>query len=558
MKKILRSDITYINQVPPKFPEGSYVSYDLEAWTTKEDAKRLHRPVGEFACFSVTADGHNVYVITELENLQETANNMEDCIWIAQNAAYDIRQISRWITIPRVQEHFCTMAFDRVLWGGFFNNFSQKDLARRYLELYLSKEARSAFQVDSYAQIPFLDGDMLFYNAVDTAVTWKILQEQLKRAKADHLKVWREIDGPAMLAFLEFKGVLLDKDKWIEIAKKNDDKLEELKNSFPFNPNAPAQVKEYCNKTLKLKVSSTGEKIISKHAKKHQIIADLLLYRKLEKRRSTYGMNWIDMIEEDGRIYSSWDVNRAESGRVASSSPNLQNVPVRDTPEYRECIIAAPGNVIVGGDYGQQEIRTGAYNTQDKALIKILEDGGDIYSAVGKKIGISDRSEAKDTVLGMDYGISAWGLSRLLDISKDEAQEIINEYFREFPEKYRWGLKQENRKTYVTTAYGRRCWLNPYDYKCQRNAINLPNQGTAADMTKLAINIFYKEWKKTFPVFPLILQVHDELVAEVKEEYAEFCQGVMESSMLMAGEQTIPGIPIKVEVKTGKKWSDVH
>ena len=124
MMKISRSDITYINQVPPKFPEGSYVAYDLEAWTTKEDAKRLHRPVGEFACFSVTDDGHNVYVITELENLQETVNNMEDCIWIAQNAAYDIRQISRWITIPRVQEHFCTMAFDRVLWGGFFNNFS--------------------------------------------------------------------------------------------------------------------------------------------------------------------------------------------------------------------------------------------------------------------------------------------------------------------------------------------------------------------------------------------------------------------------------------------------
>jgi DNA polymerase-1 len=534
------------------------VAYDLEAWTTKEDAKRLHRPVGEFGCFSVTADGYNVYVITERDNLQETVNNMRDCIWVAQNATYDLRQISRWITIPPVQEHFCTMAFDRVLWGGFFNNFSIKDLARRYLELYISKETRSAFQVDSYAQIPFLDGDLLYYNAVDTAITWKILQEQLKRAKNDHLKLWREVDGPAMLAFLEFKGVFLDKDKWIEIEENNKAKLDELTDSFPFNPNAPAQVKEYCNETLKLGLSSTGAKILAKHAKKHQIIADLLLYRKLDKRRSTYGMNWIDMIEEDGRIYSSWDVNRAESGRTASSSPNLQNILVKDTPEYRECIIAAPGNVIVGGDYAQQEIRTGAYNTQDKTLIQILKDDKDIYSEVGKKIDVNSRSQCKDIVLGMDYGISAWGLSRQLDISKDEAQKIIDDYFREFPEKHQWCLKQKRKKFFVTTAYGRRIWLNPYSHKCKRNAINGPNQGSGADMIKLAMVIFHKEWKKTFADFPLIIENHDELVAEVKEEFAEFCQGIMESSMLIAGEQTIPGIPIKVEVKTGKKWSEVH
>ena len=558
MKKVSRSDIVYLNQIPPKFPSGSYVAYDMEAWTTKEDAKRLHRAVGEFASFAVTADGYNVYVITELENLQKTVDNSQDCIWVAQNASYDLRQLRRWVNIPPVQEFFCTMMFDRVLWGGFFNNFSQKDLARRYLELYLSKEARSAFQVDSYAQIPFLDGDMLFYNAVDAAITWKVLQEQLKRANEDHLKIWRDIDGPAMMAFLDFKGVYIDKHRWIEIAEENEKKLEELKDAFPFNPNAPAQVLEYCNKTLKLKIASTGVKILSKHAKKHQIIADLLLYRKLDKRRSTYGMNWIDVIEEDGRIYTSWDANRAESGRVASSSPNLQNLPIRDTPEYRECVIAEDGNVIVGGDYGQQEIRTGAYNTQDKTLIKILNDGGDIYSNIGKKINIESRSRAKDIVLGMDYGISAWGLARMLEVSKKEAQEIINDYFREFHEKYQWCLKQENRKTFVTTAYGRRCWLNPYDYKCKRNAINLPNQGSAADMTKLAINIFYKEWQKTFVDCPLILQVHDELVAEVKEEYGDFCKGVMESSMIIAGERIIPGIPIKVEVKIGKKWSDVH
>ena len=557
MKKISRSDIVYLNQVPPRFPPGSYVAFDMETWTTKEDAQRLHRPTGQFASLAVTADGYNVYVVTEQENLQATVTNMIDCVWVAQNLSYDLRQIRRWVNIPPVQEFFCTMMFDRILWGGFFNNFSIKDLARRYLELYLSKEARSAFQVDSYHQIPFLDGDMLYYNAVDAAVTWKILQEQLKRANDDHLKIWREIDGPAMLAFLDFKGVYIDKHRWVEIAEENEKKLEDLKEKFPFNPNAPGQVLEYCNKTLKLKIASTGVKVLAKHAKKHQIIADLLYYRKIEKRRSTYGLNWIELIEEDGRIYTSWDANRAESGRVASSNPNLQNIPIRDTPEYRECIVAEDGNVIVGGDYGQQEIRTMAYISKDESLINLLEEGGDIYSNIAKEIGKS-RKETKDIVLGLNYGMSIYGLAKMLEVKKDEAEEIINGFFRKFHGVYEWSLKQENRKTFVTTAYGRRCWLNPYDYKCKRNAINNPNQGSAADMTKLAINIFYKEWQKTFTDCPLILQVHDELVAEVKEEYGDFCEGIMESSMLMAGEGIIPGIPIKVEVKIGKKWSDVH
>ena len=113
MKKISNSDIIYTNQVPPRFPAGSYVAYDLEAWTTKEDAKRLHRPVGEFACFAVTADGYNVYVISEQENLQETVNNMRDCVWIAQNASYDLRQIHLLV---------CAASLHLLLWSKLLNH----------------------------------------------------------------------------------------------------------------------------------------------------------------------------------------------------------------------------------------------------------------------------------------------------------------------------------------------------------------------------------------------------------------------------------------------------
>ena len=557
MRKIGRSEITYYNQVPPKFPAGSEVSYDLEVWTTKEDAKRLHRPGGRFASFAVTDDGINSYVITDERNLQQAVDNMKDCVWIAQNASYDLTQISQWVQLPSVKSHHCTMLFDRVLWGGFFNKYSLKDLARRYLELYISKEARSAFAVESYDQIPFMDGDMIFYNAADAVITWKIYKEQMSRAKEDHLRIWDEIDGPAMCAFLDFKGVYIDQEQWIKMVTDAEEEIATLAESFPFNPNAPGQVLTYCKDILKLKISNTNEKVLSKHTKKHKILEDLLRHRKLEKRRSTYGMNWIEMIEDDGRIYSSWDANRAESGRTASSSPNLQNIPVRDTPEFRECVIAKEGNVLVGGDYAQQEIRTMAYLSQDKNLIKLLEDGGDIYINIAEEIG-KTRKETKDIVLGISYGMSPYGLAKALEVPKKEAEEIIYNFFQKFYGVYRWSMKQEKRKNYVVTAYKRRCWLNIYNSHYQRNAINSPNQGSAADMTKLAINIMHKEWCKTFPVFPMILQVHDELVAEVKEEYAQFCQGIMESSMIMAGERIIPGIPIKVEVKIGKKWSEVH
>ena len=236
---------------------------------------------------------------------------------------------------------------------------------------------------------------------------------------------------------------------------------------------------------------------------------------------------------------------------------NCQNIPVRESPEYRDCIIAAPGNVIIGGDYAQQEIRTLAYLSKDENLLKLLNEDGDIYEDIAKEIG-KTRRETKDIVLGILYGMSPYGLAKMLGVDKKEAEAIIYDFFQKFYGVYQWSLKQENRKTFVTTAYGRRCWLNPYNAQHKRNAINNPNQGSAADMTKMAIAIFHKEWRKTFTVFPLILQIHDELVAEVKEEFAEFCQGIMESSMLMAGEKIIPGIPVKVEVKIGKKWSDVH
>jgi len=232
--------------------------------------------------------------------------------------------------------------------------------------------------------------------------------------------------------------VFIDKDKWIEIFEENGKKLEELVGTFPFNPNAPAQVKEYCNNTLKLKIDSTGARVITKHAKKHQILADLLSYRKLEKRRSTYGMNWIEMIEEDGRIYSSWDVNRAESGRVSSSNPNLQNIPVKGEwgRRIRETFIAEGNNILLSADYSQIELRILAHLSNDEGLINAFKNDLDIHARTASEIfGIpidqvtqDVRRIAKTVNFGIIYGISPFGLSATLKIPRDEAKRYIEEY----------------------------------------------------------------------------------------------------------------------------------
>lgn len=552
-------DLVILEAVPPKANPNDWAAIDLEIYGGIKG--KLHRPIGEFASLAVTYDGRTAFVITDLDKLEATMDALEDATIVAQNAAFDVQQLRRWVDFPARDKFWDTMLVERILYNGLYDEFNLPALVRRHLGFYMEKGT-----VEEFQEAKEMSREMIRYNAIDTIGTWLVAQKQRELCKASHLRVWNDVDLPALWAFLDFKGPKLDAERWMQIAKENEMRAAELKGGFPFNPNAPAQVKSYFNQTLKLKIPDTNAETLERHAKKHSMVKDLLDYRHFDKRRSTYGENWItSYVESDGRVYPSYDVSRAETGRVAANNPNIQNIPVRDSPVYRECFVASEGHTLVGGDYAQQEIRVGAYLSQDEALIELLRSGRDIYSDIaslihGREITKKDpeRQAAKSVVLGAIYGLSVYGLSMDLGISDEEAGDLMNTFFGRFPDLYRWMGKQQKSEKYVKTAYGRRCWLNPYNSQSLRNALNSPCQGGAADMVKIATGLFHKRWNTLIEPFPVILQVHDEIDTEVWETNIDYTKDLLHRCMIEAGEMVIPGVPVVVDIKIGKNWSQIH
>ena len=547
--------------LPPPFPDDSWLSIDVEIFGLKKG--RFHKPEGVFASLALTNDGQKAYVLTDVKDLKDYFQHLlhdSDCGAVLQNASFDIFHLRRWMDFPVRKRFWDTMLCDRILWGGYYEDYSLKGLTRRYLKAHMEKDVRSDFE-----KATELTDEMIYYNAVDAVATWRIAQEQMKLYKKSHKKVWEEIDAPAMWAFLEFRGPMIDVEKWEGIAEKNEAIADGIAQEFGFNPRSPKQVKEYLS-SIGIKVESTGAEVLERH-KSNEVVAKILEYRGVQKLASTYGKSWITKhIEEDGRVKTSYDVNRAESGRTSSSEPNLQNIPIRKSPAFRECFIAAPGNVLICGDYSQQEVRGMAYLSQDENLIEIFKSGRDVYSEVASYIYKEPitkederRQKTKSLVLGIIYGLTPFGLVREFGCSEEEAEELFSMFFARFSKVRAWMDKQQAKvDTYVRTAAGRKCWLNPYSSQAQRNACNSPSQGSAADMLKRAIANLYESWDREVELFPAVLQVHDEILIEVKAENEQYAIQTLEESMLIAGEYVIPNVPVAVEVKSGASWAQVH
>jgi len=248
-------DLTIVGGIPICFKPGSIIACDLEIFGA--DEKRLHRPTGEFASLAMTDDGKTVYFAWDLHDvIQNFEAATKDCTLVFQNAMFDIRQLRRWIPLqPRFIHD--TMLLDRILWHGFFSNFSLADLSRRYLHLYMEKETRKEFGGANE-----MTERMTHYAAMDVASTWRIIQKQLSIARPEDLHVWKEYDMPMVWALLDFQGFPLDSEKWRVMAEANRAEADAMKLTFPFNPNAPGQVKDYFNQVEKVKrINSRQTKI---------------------------------------------------------------------------------------------------------------------------------------------------------------------------------------------------------------------------------------------------------------------------------------------------------
>ncbi|MBX3661360.1 MAG: DNA polymerase I [Burkholderiales bacterium] len=432
------------------------------------------------------------------------------------------------------------------------------------------------------------------YAAEDADVTLQLhLALYPRLAGDDRLKhIYADIEMPAMrvLYAMERNGVLLDTQLLGELSAEFGEKMLDIEKRAheqagqPFNLGSPKQIQEVLFDKQGLKpvkktpggAPSTDEESLAELALDHPLPKLILEYRGLAKLKSTYTDKLPGMVNRrTGRVHTSYGQATAVTGRLASSDPNLQNIPIRTAEgrRIREAFIAPPGSQIVSADYSQIELRIMAHISKDESLLKAFAAGEDIHRATAAEIfGVDlaavdseQRRYAKVINFGLIYGMSAFGLARQLGIERAAAQQYMDRYFQRYPgvaEYMRVTREQAREQGYVETVFGRRLWLPEIRASnaarrqgAERAAINAPMQGTAADLIKLAM-IAVQRWLREEKLHAsLIMQVHDELVLEVPD--AELATVKAGLKRLMGGVADL-AVPLLVEVGAGPNWDRAH
>jgi len=390
-----------------------------------------------------------------------------------------------------------------------------------------------------------------------------------------------------VLARMERAGVKLDTEELLSITSGLREDIIGLEQEIytlagtEFNISSPKQLGDILFLRLKLddnarKTSTkqfvTNEEILQRLAPKHPVVDKVLEYRGLKKLLTTYVEALPQLVDrKTGRIHTSFNQTVAATGRLSSNNPNLQNIPVRDERgrEIRKAFVPEKGHLFFAADYSQIELRLMAHLSRDKSMIDDFLSGNDIHAATASKIfgvELKDvtremRSRAKTANFGIIYGISSFGLSERLTIGRKEAKELIDGYFASYPGVKTYmdeSIRKAREAGYVTTMFGRRRYLRDIHSRNQvvrgnaeRNAINAPIQGTAADIIKIAMVNIDRRLREENIRSKMILQVHDELIFEVPESELEMLREMVVHEMSAAVKLDIP---LKVDTGTGKNW----
>ncbi|HEY8974821.1 MAG TPA: DNA polymerase I [Burkholderiaceae bacterium] len=446
-------------------------------------------------------------------------------------------------------------------------------------------------------QIPFSQVDVeraSRYSGEDSEMTLQVHQALYPRIAAEPgMKfVYESIEMPtsAVLGRVERHGVLIDSARLAEQSRVLAERMMALENEAyeiagqPFNLGSPKQIGEILFNKLGLPVAkktasgapSTDESVLEKLALDYPLPAKLLEHRGLSKLKGTYTDKLPQMINADtGRVHTHYAQAVAITGRLSSNDPNLQNIPIR-TPEgrrVREAFVAPPGHVIVSADYSQIELRLMAHISQDPGLLRAFNDGMDVHRATAaevfnlasEEVTSEQRRYAKTINFGLIYGMGAFGLSQSLGIEQKAAKDYIDRYFARFAGVRRYMEETKasaSQKGYVETLFGRRISLpdinggsGPLRAGAERQAINAPMQGTAADLIKLAMLAVQKALDDQGKGTRMVMQVHDELVFEVPEAEIEWAR--TEIPKLMAGVARL-SVPLIAEVGIGPNWDEAH
>ncbi|MBP5392343.1 MAG: DNA polymerase I [Bacteroidaceae bacterium] len=437
----------------------------------------------------------------------------------------------------------------------------------------------------------YLDYLLSVYNCSNVCQLKQSLEAELKQEGLWDL--FSEVEMPLMpvLAEMEEAGVLIDTEGLKETSKLFTEQLQSLEQEIHalagqnFNISSPKQVGEVLFESLKLDSKAkktkkgqyvTNEEVLEALRRKHPIVGKILEYRGLKKLLGTYIDALPQLINpETGHIHTSFNQTVTATGRLSSSNPNLQNIPVRDAQgkEVRKAFIPYPGQIFFSADYSQIELRIMAHLSQDKNLIEAFLQGNDIHAATASKIfkkaleevTSDERRKAKTANFGIIYGISAFGLAERMGVSRSEAKQLIDEYFATYPGVKAYmdkSIEMAREKGYTETIFHRRCQLPDINSNnsvvrgyAERNAINAPIQGSAADIIKIAMIRVSRRMKEEGLKSKMILQVHDELNFSVLPEEKERLQKLVIEEMQGAANLSVPLI---ADCGWGSNWLEAH
>ena len=470
------------------------------------------------------------------------------------------------------------------------DSYEYDDIARDYVALTVPSYADYFGKADLKAAMEKEQEFLKYvcYSAYIPMKAYRELSEQLKKADMDTLYYEIELPLVTTLYDMEVRGVHVNKEELVQYGQRLGERIVQLESEIyemvgeKFNINSPKQLGvilfEKMNMPFAKKTKtgySTSADILDKLRCEHPVIDKILEYRQLTKLKSTYADGLAGYIKEDGRIHGKFNQTITATGRISSTEPNLQNIPIRMElgKEIRKVFVPKDGYVFLDADYSQIELRVLAHMSGDETLIEAYREGQDIHRLTASQVfhipiddvTSRDRSNAKAVNFGIVYGISGFGLGQDLNISKKEAESYIKKYFATYPKIKEFMdqlVETGKEKGYVETIYHR---IRPIpELKSsnfmqrsfgERIAMNSPIQGTAADIIKIAMVRINEKLKRLNLRSQLILQVHDELLIETHKDEIDQVKQILHDEMFHAANMSVP---LEVDVQQGDNWYEAH
>ena len=518
----------------------------------------------ESYCIKVEKDITGEWLLKKLADVAEKAETY---------AMFHLKESMEQVTI-RNQANCFDVSVAAYLLNPLKNNYTWEDVAREHLGLMIDEK---------------IDQDMkACYESYVNYASVEVLRQKLRDTKMDTL--FRDIEMPLVFTLfdMEQNGIRVEADALKQYGDQLAGKIAELEKEIyeeageTFNINSPKQLGVVLFENMKLPGGrktktgySTAADVLEKLAPEHPVVAKILEYRQYTKLKSTYADGLANYIQDDGRIHGKFNQTITATGRISSTEPNLQNIPVRMEigRQIRKVFVPKPGCVFLDADYSQIELRILAHMSQDDKLIAAYNTAQDIHAITASQVfhvpldevTRTQRSNAKAVNFGIIYGISSFGLSQDLSISRKEASEYIEQYFATYPhiKEFIDGLVASAKKNgYSTTMFGRRRpvpELNSSNFMQrqfgERIAMNSPIQGSAADIIKIAMINVSRALKDNNLKSKMILQVHDELLIETYEDEVDAVRQILIDNMTNAASLRVP---LEVDVKEGHDWLEAH